>query len=334
MAHEWGHYFDNVLFDLDAKKGTPVFMSDVYNNGSNSLYIAYANFMKFILKGAEGVTPKLPVTFYAKPQDTAPYIHLRSGKINIELKSTIEETLAGIPYIDLIGNDYHSTQERVYGYVISKFGLESYDVPLKLRTSYFYHKSAYSFFRYMDKDEKGRYQINVSTRTKYWTSNVELFARAFETVVLYKLINQNRMSNYLVDSIPLQDVIAESYQEPYPSGAELEYLSGLLDEIIIAAKRTFSIGGFVPTSRVREDEFYEVKEGVDKSAMKVDKTNNTKVVAFEEDNKIVKEVVEPVSSEDPSLEETINGLKVLLELADESEKEDLENLIYGLSLLN
>lgn len=334
VAHEWGHYFDNVLFDLDAKKGTPVFMSDVYASGSNSLYIAYANFMKFILKGAEGVTPKLPVTFYAKPQDTAPYIHLRSGKINIEIKSTIEETLAGIPYIDLIGNDYHSTQERVYGYVISKFGLESYDVPLRLRTSYFYHKSAYSFFKYMDKDEKGRYQISVSTRTKYWTSNVELFARAFETVVLYKLINQNRMSNYLVDSIPLQDVIAESYQEPYPSGAELEYLSGLLDEIIIAAKRTFSIGDFVPTSRVREDEFYEVKEGVDKSAMKVDKTDSVKVVSFEENNKTVKEVVEPVGAEEPSLEDTINGLKVLLEFADESEKQELENLIYGLSLLN
>jgi hypothetical protein len=335
VAHEWGHYFDNVLFDLDAKKGTPVFMSDVYANGFNPLYIAFANFMKFVLKGAEGVTPKLPVTFYAKPQDTAPYIHLRSGKINIELKSTIEETLAGIPYIDLIGNDYHSTQERVYGYVISKFGLESYDVPLRLRTSYFYHKSAYSYFKYMDKDEKGRYQISVSTRTKYWTSNVELFARAFETVVLYKLVNQNRMSNYLVDSIPLRDVIAESYQEPYPSGAELEYLSGLLDEIIIAAKRTFSIGDFVPTSRVREDEFYEVKDGVDKKGMKSIVKDDVKEVVFTDGDKVEEVVVTPEKDKNVEfdLSEEIEALKELSQFLDGEEKTALLEEIEGLELL-
>ena len=333
VAHEWGHYFDNVLFDLDAKKGTPIFMSDVYAKGTDRLYIAYANFMRFIIKGAEGVTPRLPVTFYAKPQDTPPVIQYRTHKFSIEIKTTIEETLAGIPDIDFISNDYHSTQERIYGYVISKFGLESYDVPLRLKTSYFYHKSAYSYFKYMDKDERGRYAINVETRTKYWTSNVELFARAFETVVLYKLINKNRMSNYLVDSIPLQDVVSESYHEPYPSGAELEYLSGLLDEIIIAAKNTYSIGGFKPTSTVREDEFYEVNDGVDKKGMKSTVKDNVKQVVFTENDKVEEVVIETEKGENFDLSSEIDALKELSQFLDGEEKEALLEEIEGLELL-
>jgi hypothetical protein len=160
-----------------------------------------------------------------------------------------------------------------------------------------------------------------------------LFARAFETVVLYKLINKNRMSNYLVDSIPLQDVVSESYHEPYPSGAELEYLSGLLDEIIIAAKNTFSIGGFKPTSTVREDEFYEVNDGVDKKGMKSTVKDNVKQVVFTENDKVEEVVIETEKGENFDLSSEIDALKELSQFLDGEEKEALLEEIEGLELL-
>ena len=121
-----------------------------------------------------------------------------------------------------------------------------------------------------------------------------MFARAWETVVLKKLTDKNRESNYLVADIPTDDIISADYFEPYPTGKETEYIESILDRIIEAVKRFYSIGDFKATSNVREDVFIELskdsKEAKDKRGVKVEKSKEEKTVVFVEENKVVEEV--------------------------------------------
>jgi hypothetical protein len=107
----------------------------------------------------------------------------------------------------------------------------------------------------------------------------------------------------------------------------------LLDEIIIAAKNTFSIGGFKPTSTVREDEFYEVNDGVDKKGMKSTVKDNVKQVVFTENDKVEEVVIETEKGENFDLSSEIDALKELSQFLDGEEKEALLEEIEGLELL-
>lgn len=328
VAHEWGHYFDNVLKEMDVRRGTSSFYSETYNDGS-LIGDAFKEFMNFIYKGKEGVTPRVPFRFFPKKQDSAPFIYFRSGKVSVEILDTIEDTIARLENICVLDKDYHSTQNRVFGYIIDQFGLDYYDVPLKLKTSYFLHKSAYNTFCWNYQID-GKYQIYVEPRTKYWTSAVELFARAFETIVLYKLVNKNRMSNYLVDDIPTEDLIFEGYQSPYPSGAEVEYLSGLLDGIIQAAKKQYLIGSF-NASGVREDEYHEISDSKNKNGVKTIKKEDTETTVFTDNDKVVSVSIE--STQNQELKDAISGLEMMLQVSFGSDRQELEDAISGLKLM-
>lgn len=258
LAHEWGHYFDNVIVELDKKIATNQFASD----GSMPDYeikILFKELMDFYYKGNPLYTPKVPMTFYAKKSDTAPVLFTRTEQKQIVIKSTIEETLAQVESLAIVNKDYHTTQVRIFGYIIDAFGLESYEVPMTLRTSYVFHKSAYNMFRYCFESEKGVI-IGAIPRSKYWTSAVELFARAWETVILKKLTDAGRASTYLVSDIPMEDIVSESYFRPYPSGKELDYIETIIDRIIIAVKKRFAIGDFSPPSGTKEDEYLDLSE--------------------------------------------------------------------------
>jgi hypothetical protein len=348
VAHEWGHYFDNVIVELDKKLATTSFASQGKMPNYDIAQL-FKEFIDFVRKGKDGVTPKVPITFYAKKSDTPPtyskYVNNNWEREEVKILDTIEQTLA--QYEDLSKVDYqdriYSTQRRVYGYIIDAFGLNSYEIPLKLGTSYFYHKSAYNFFNYCGTSEKGRDAIVVSNRTKYWTSEVELFARAWETVVLKKLIDQGRESMYLVADIPMEDVIAETYFKPYPQGNELDYIESLMDRIVVAVRNYFNIGGFVAPSDIREDEYLDLssnkKTGKVDSGMVVEKISATEEeIVFVEKDKIV-EVVEK-QIETPVIEQKvedvgaiIDGLEVLLETMEGTERAELEEVIEGLKLL-
>ncbi len=273
VAHEWGHYFDNVIVELDAQKATTLFASDGHSQDIE-IRTLYKELMDFFYRGNPLYTPKVPMRFYAKKTDSKPTYSIRHAgsweNKTVEIKETIEQTLEQLDYIAIVNKDYHYTQVRLFGYIIDAFGLESYDVPMKLRTSYFYHKSAYSIFQYCASTVKGD-SIGAFPRTKYWTSGVELFARSWETVVLKKILDQGRVSNYLVNDIPIQDIISESYYTPYPSGLELGYIETLMDKIIAAVKNRYSIGGFIPPSGIIEDEYLDLtKTGKVEAGMVVD----------------------------------------------------------------
>lgn len=257
VAHEWGHYFDNVIVELDEHKAINGFASQGISSDI-SLRILFKDLFDFINKGNPAITPRVPMRFYAKASEIAPSYIANGTNQEIEIKETIEETLLPLDSFCIVNPDRYQTQLRVFGYIIDKFGLESHDVPMKLRTSYYYHKSAYSIFQYCYKSETSNSVIAADTRTKYWTDPVELFARAWETMVLKKFLDAGRVSNYLVDDIPMEDIISESYYSPYPSGKELEYIETLIDKIVIAVKSKYNIDNFIPPSNIKEDEYLDL----------------------------------------------------------------------------
>lgn len=354
VAHEWGHYFDNVIVELDQKKATNQFASDGYSPDFEIKQL-YKELFDFILKGDPLYTPKIPMKFYAKKSTDgdAPsysviekdsYGYQRYVSKKIELKDTIEATLEGIEGLAVVDQNRYNTQLRVFGFIINHFGLEHYEIPMQLKTSYFYHKSAFKFFKYCFETEKGMV-LGAASRTKYWTSNVELWARAWETMVLKKLLDKGRVSNYLVDGIPLEDIILEGYNRPYPAGKELDYIETLMDKIIIAFKKKFEVGDFIAPSQFIENEYIEFKKGdvgETNKGMVIEVSNEGKEVQFVDDGKVVEEVKEPIEEPTPDpIEETTEGIEEPTEIeevvtetvTEEPTKEEIQETIDALQIL-
>lgn len=347
VAHEWGHYFDNVIVELDQKKATNDFGSEGLSPDFE-LKALYKELMDFIYKGNDLYTPRVPMTFYpVKSWDGNPPNYYRGyTSEKVQLKDTIEETIN--QYLDLavVSQDRHDSQIRIFGYIIDAFGLDSYDVPMKLKTSYLYHKTAYRIFKYCAKDERGRWIIAVEQRSKYWTSAVELFARSWETMILKKLLSKNRVSNYLVDDIPMEEIIAEGYNRPYPSGKELDYIEIILDKIVARAKQKYNLGDFVAPSSSIEDTYIDLKgddSGEADKGMIVEKKGGKKEIEYVDESKVevvkveetsteptIEDVVEDVVGDaEPTREEiieTIDALQILADTGNEAALETIEAL--------
>jgi hypothetical protein len=315
VAHEWGHYFDNVIVELDQQRATNQFASEGYSPDSE-LKTLFKELFSFIYKGNDLYTPRVPMKFMAVESTEVPEYSIYDADKRryiakvVEIKTTIEETLNELSDYAEVDESRLRRQVELFGYVIKQFGLESYDVPMKLKTSYLYHKTAYSYFQYVYLDPKSTYKkyiIGGVRRTKYWTSAVELFARAWETWILKKLFDADRVSNYLVADIPMEDIIAEGYQAPYPAGKELEYIGTFMEKIVEVAKRKYGIGDFVPPSDIREDQYidYKGKSGETGLGMVVDKKKGgEKVVDFVKNDEVIAQVVEPsVDEMETKLEE-------------------------------
>jgi hypothetical protein len=274
VAHEYGHYFDNVIVELEEKKAENKFASEGVMPDIE-IRTLFKELMDFYYKGNPLYTPLIPMTFYAKESESAPSFSLMEGgrweNKTIEIKETIEETLDQLKSFAVVDQSRYNTQLRLFGYVIHSFGLSSYQIPMQLRTSYVYHKSAYSAFTYCYPTGENSIILGANPRTKYWISAVELFARAWETVILKKILDIGRVSNYLVNDIPMEDIVSENYFAPYPAGKELDYLETIINKIIIAVKKRFSIGDYVPPSSTIEDDYIELnKKGEEKEGIVVE----------------------------------------------------------------
>lgn len=346
VAHEWGHYFDNVIVEKDLKRATNGFASEGLAE-DYELKPLFKELTDFIFKGNSQYTPLLPCRFYAKKSTTEVKNLVWDGRMwnqkSIEIKSTIDETIQQViadnSGIGVMDANYYSTQLRIFGYIIDSFGLQEHNIPLKLKTSYLYHKTAYRYFAYCYKETDTKIVTALVKRSNYWTSIVELFARSWETVILKKLIDKGRVSNYLVDSIPTEDIIAEGYNAPYPSGKELDYLENIIDRIVMAFKKRFMIGDFEAPSNVRADVYIDYKgkeSGLTGDGMVVVKDKKgKKEVDFVENGEEVAKVEETpkleqkVEIEKPIVEEE----KIEVESEEELTEQDIKDAIEGLEIL-
>lgn len=345
VAHEYGHYFDNVVIDLQEKKAEPSLATrDINKIKNEKLKNAFHNILNFFYKGNPEVTPKLTVQFYSQDIENAPTILTYNNGWNreeVKLKDTIEETIKQYNDLCVIDENKHSTQVRVFGYIIKQFGLESYDIEMRLKTSLFYQKSAYNLYKYcydtINKFNKREIIIGSDERTKYWTSSVEMFARAWETVIYKKILDKNRRSDYLVSGIDLSDIKVEGFQEPYPSGAELDYLEKLYDELIKVAKEVFNLSDFVPYDTNREDilvEFESKKNSKIKVEVDAVKDKKEETVTFIKDDKKVETVETETTEESNELQKAIETFEMLIQLGgSESELKEWNEAIETFKML-
>ena len=332
VGHEYGHYFDNVIIDLDQKKAVPLLATENINQVINpDLKQAIGEIVDFFKKGNPLYTPKMKVKFFSQPSEIAPTIPFYKDKYwqrkPIEFKPTIEETLEQCQEMLVFDENLYQSQVRVIGYIINHYGLLEYEVDIRLKTSMYYQKSAYNFFTYCYK-VPAKYNPNRieivkagDKRTPYWTSEVEMFARGWETVLFKKILDKNRRSDYLVSGIDMTDLNIEGFQNPYPSGSELNYLETLYDKLIVSVKKAFNLSDFVPYNTDREDTLVEfenknnpeIKTGID-----VKKGKKEEVVDYIQNDKVVKTATENKS------EELQKGIEV-----EQEHKSTLESVASG-----
>jgi hypothetical protein len=233
VAHEWFHYFDNMCIEGSKRTADERFASNVCDINDSGLFQAFYRLKYFILHGDKQNPSTIIHRFPAQS----------AMKYNIYDKDNIENAIAKIklyyPVYKLASSIKRKAIANYYGYIAHHFNLPYIDVEMTLDTSNYYNNSA---------------QIG----TNYWIEDEELFARAFEAYIEYKLEKAGRKNNYLVSYKNNWSDWGDKM--PYPKGAELEMIVKLFDLIFKEFKDQFNVGEFIPFTTERQDEYVKLDE--------------------------------------------------------------------------
>lgn len=243
IAHEWSHYLDNVLAELKEKKATNItHATDVTGEKPiklkservTNLFIEFSNWLK---NGGE--ERKIKTVFY--PQ----------SKFNYYLRgNTVDEAIQNIQQRYPIYSKYENSQlpdvYKYYGFIAYKLNNNNkIEVELTTKsTTYWVSSSMYSPY-------------------SYYTNPAELFARAFETWIEYRLTKLNRVNNYLTDIKSGMGLFANLIPRSewfYPSGKELEWLDDWFERLFSAIRVDYDIKPFDWNTNERIDEYTEYKD--------------------------------------------------------------------------
>lgn len=258
LAHEWGHYFDNVLCD-----GSEIRSSDMaFASHAEGKFIpnglkpktaqAFQNLMKFIRYGDSSIVNKVMVRLSVKNEKNY-YI----GRTDITIASANERISLNkdmplsevMEILDKNGflrypHKWSDTQEKILWWVSKTFNvMPIFQMELQGMSKYYYKSM-------------------LLGNSKYWTSNVELFARAFETFIYRKLHSFNRESTYLVELRYFTHKYGDDFynnQMPYPSEREADIMDSLFENIILVVKDEYGISDFRPVINKRTDEYVELE---------------------------------------------------------------------------
>ena len=234
VAHEYGHYIDNILPLLG-------------NNKYEYKYMASET-----VESVKNEKVKKAV------KDILDYIYARKGaEQKLLVKKTIEasERLYRIPN-DIIGDDietyfYNFKQKYrifnsidqlsaknidVLGWIVKKFGYKRYEFTFESQRTLFYINS-----------------LNMSS--PYWKKPCELFARAFETYIYDKLAKAGRSNNYLVHGAYFDRI-----ESVYPIGEERNDLFVLYDNLMKVVKHEYSIGDFKEWTNEKVTECIDISD--------------------------------------------------------------------------
>ena len=230
VAHEWFHYFDNVIQEGSERRATSVLASESCSQNSMGTKLAIWNLVNYILKG-DGETNQITVRFEA--QDKVRY-HAYSDT----LEGCIEEIQERYKIYAYKYDD--PSVIKYYGFLAHKFQKAYIDVPMTLKTSIYYYNSS-------------------RIGSKYWVEPAELCARAFESYIEAILDLKDRKNNYLV-SYKNNWIFTPQDEIPYPQGRELEKIIVLFDNIFKAFKQEYNVSDFKPFSEKRVSEYIEIKD--------------------------------------------------------------------------
>ena len=228
VAHEWFHYFDNVVQEGDIRKATSTHASEAATKNDFGMKQAFYQLRNYIEHGDGSDTSKINVRYY-------PQVKMSYRMFGNNVEESIEMIQARYPQYGRLSESKSTTCKNYYGWMAHKFEKEYVDVPMKLDSTRFYYNSS-----------------NIGT--KYWIATPELFARAFEAYIERKLEQHDRKNNYLVSYYKGENA-------PYPMGGELDKMVVLFDSIFREFKHEFEVGSFEPFTEKRANEYVEIKEG-------------------------------------------------------------------------
>ena len=265
VAHELGHYLDNMVSFLD-NPGRYVYLDFATQNqiptetldrtlrkktqskhelDSIEVKQAFWQIMSYImygykmtvLNGSVSYRPDEGVVGYVE------YVATAENAGNARLTSSFtmpkfEDLSIVVKYLATRGMGRFETlsksQLKVYDIIVRDAGLKEYTFRIPSKMSRYYSESK---------------QVGGA----YWIEKPELFARAFEVYVYDKLKKRDRYNNFLVDGDYQDDAIDFLAEYPYPQHEERQYLFGLFDNLILAMKQAYGIGDFVPFTSDRNE---------------------------------------------------------------------------------
>lgn len=265
LAHEYMHYIDNIIPKINRDNyNYEDFASDYskskYGNrywkiSKDAVSEAFEHIFDYIEKKYDYSEGR----FVQHPQDAIIKVNIDAmdgswnipKEFNLIVPKTIDEYLTYFferyPQYEKYENLNKKNTKKILGYIVHKYGLESYQFNMKSDASRFYANSS-------------------AMKSDYWIRKWELLARGFETYIFDKLAKANRSNNYLVSG----DYF-DREEGVYPYGDERETLFKLYDILIEAIKHYYDLGGFKSWTTERVDEYIALNEkGSDKTGIIVD----------------------------------------------------------------
>lgn len=266
VSHEWGHYFDNLIFH--EVNSTASFSKPYATENYKSLKSVIGSkviktkdvinqIIDFIHKGYYFENGK---TVYSQNNAKVKKIFFPQNKYQYSVGGkTLQENLdflkSRYSYLFSLSNSKGQRDAvKVFGYLAHRFNLSFVEIEYEL------------------KGQSEYYFMSSQLKSKYWIENVELFARAFECYVYDKLQNSSRENNYLVSG-----GYFDHQAGVYPRGEERKTLYKLFDNLISAVKSDFEIMDFQAFTDKRVNEYIELNEKNDEAEVKtgvIIKTDN------------------------------------------------------------
>lgn len=210
LAHEWGHFVDNVVAEQhrgESTKGRVYGSEGDHGTMAPELKAAFQQFRKALDTPNPETVRKIQADHdkrYAQAKETSTALRSHPGR----LYSASPEDKADYKYK---ADGHNANLDAIIG---RKKFLDKPMSDLKLISL------AY------DGGKEG----------KYWSQPLEMFARSFEHYVQHKLHESGRRNSYLVDGT-LGDPDGSDDGAPYPRGAELPKIHGAIEAVVAAMKK-------------------------------------------------------------------------------------------------
>lgn len=217
IAHEWAHYLDNMLAEGSTKRNSPYMATERQAEYPEIQKIIKE--LKFLFIDGNKVQT-YEIEFFAKNAGTYYFNKPLKAKT---IEEAIKELRERSPACEWFSYHKRKDIQRSFGIIARTFKVDKITVPYEVHESQFYANS-----KVLDKKPRG-----------YWTSDVELFARAFEVYILNKLAEHGMKNNYLV-SLHGED----RETAPYPYGDEAKVINAKFDELFAKIKEIYEIGNF------------------------------------------------------------------------------------------
>lgn len=237
LGHEWSHYLDNILSEGTSKKATNIQYATLNPAQSERVTILFYEYKNWLMNG--GTPRKITVTYY--PQKKYQF-RVYGETLPLAIEGVQRRHAAYKDYKNFDTNDL----VRYYGFLAYKLNdSKPLEVELETKATKFWVATS----RFSPSD--------------YYLSPKEMFARAFEGWLEYKMQKMGRVNNYLVDiksGMGLYALVIPRSEWCYPFGEDVIWLDDWFERLFSAIRVDYGISPFTWGTKDRVDEYTDYKE--------------------------------------------------------------------------